>query len=209
MSYGVDTTRPVELRPNGPDKRTQWAILKSDGFLHVITASVYRYDNEYETAGTIYVHIGCSTMIKDTVRDGEGEWDAIRRVVTTWQQEQRDADHAEALAMVEALEVTAARRALNIFPLDRELTDRETAMVEAYRRGEMIKAPSMAISPRFDREDYPMRGHAGRPSDRVTHFSRLINGNRFDFSRIIWGDGGTTFRVHDGGTMNVLHEWNV
>lgn len=98
--YGVDVTRPVELRPNGPDKRTQWAILKSDGFLHVITASVWRYDGGMEPRGTLNVHIGCSTLITDTVRDDESEWDAIRRVVATWQAEQREADHAEALAMV-------------------------------------------------------------------------------------------------------------
>lgn len=110
----------------------------------------------------------------------------------------------------EIASVEAARQALNLFPFNRPLTARESAMVEAYRRGEMIKAPAMAISPRFDVESYGMRGHAGRRSDRVTHFSRLINGNRFDFSRIVWGDTGeTTLRVYEGRTTNVLHEWTV
>lgn len=100
MNEGIDTTRPVQLRPNGPDKRTAYAVLKSDGFLHVVDASVWRYEGGMMPVGTLEVHIGCSTLITDMVRDGESEWDAIRRVVTTWQQEQRDADHAEALAMV-------------------------------------------------------------------------------------------------------------
>lgn len=110
MNYGVDVTRPAQLRPNGPDKRTEYAVLKADGFLHVITASVWRYDGGFEPKGTLNVHIGCSTLVTDMVRDGESEWDAIRRVVTTWQQAQRDADHAAALeimAMVDAQLVEA------------------------------------------------------------------------------------------------------
>lgn len=99
MNYGVDTTRPVELRPNGPDKRTRWAVPMQDGFLHTITASVYRYDTEHESAGTLYVHIGCGVLLTDRVQDGESEWDAIIRVVTTWQRNVRNADHAEALVM--------------------------------------------------------------------------------------------------------------
>jgi hypothetical protein len=93
MNHGIDTTRPEHLTPYIP------AVLKADGYLHTVTASHYVYDNEFEVAGTLYVWIGCSTMIKDAVRDGEYHWDAIKRVVATWKREQCEADHIKAIVM--------------------------------------------------------------------------------------------------------------
>ena len=77
----------------------------------------------------------------------------------------------------------------------------ETATVEP------TPVPAMVIGKRFDVEKYGMRGHANRRSDVVTHWSRRINGKRFDFSRVVWAEGGRTVRVFQGGTTNVLHEW--
>lgn len=100
MRYSVDTTKPVQLYPNTPGGRGEYAVPGRDGYLHVVTASVYRHDLEWGPAGTLNVHIGCSVLITDMVREDETEWQAIERVVTTWQAEQLEADHAEVLTMV-------------------------------------------------------------------------------------------------------------
>jgi hypothetical protein len=100
---GADVTRPVQLTPTDPTtKRGEWWVPKADGYMHHISAS------HMVATGELWVHIGCSTLITDTVRDGETHWEAIRRVVTTWQAEQREADHAEALAMVAEMEQETA-----------------------------------------------------------------------------------------------------
>lgn len=67
-------------------------------------------------------------------------------------------------------------------------------------------APKMKLSPRYNHETYSLRGHSGRKSDRVTRYSRKINGKAFEFSKIQWGVGGTTIRAYQAGTANILHE---
>jgi hypothetical protein len=130
MNYGIDTTQPAQLTPNIP------GVLKSDGYVHAVSAHHYVYDNEFEVAGTLYVWIGCSTLIKDTVRTGENHWDAIKRVVATWKREQCEADHAE------ALEINAPAPFNLLAPTDDEMAVLETNMggAEATKRGALEAA---------------------------------------------------------------------
>jgi hypothetical protein len=89
-----------ELTPNIP------AVLKSDGYLHTVTASHYETAGQFDVAGTLYVWIGCSTMIVDSVRADENHWAAIKRVVATWKREQCEADHAIALGMADGVDLS-------------------------------------------------------------------------------------------------------
>lgn len=121
MIDGVDATRPVQLTPNEPGTRSEWWVPMADGYMHHVTASVWRYANEWYPVGTINVHIGCGVLITDTVRDGETEWQALARVVYTWQAETREADHAAALeimAMVDAQMVEANHPAETPAPVE-------------------------------------------------------------------------------------------
>jgi hypothetical protein len=68
-------------------------------------------------------------------------------------------------------------------------------------------APKMIIGERYDVGGYNVRGFEGRPSDRVTHHSRKINGKTFDFVRVHWAAGTTTIQAYEGGTTNQLHRW--
>jgi|GEM_PF-7065713 len=80
---------------------------------------------------------------------------------------------------------------------------------EAIIAAVVIETPApkkMKISPRYNHEAYGMRGHSGRKSDRVTRYSRKINGKAFEFSRIQWAAGGTTLRAYEAGTANIVHE---
>lgn len=89
--------------------------------------------------------------------------------------------------------------------------DRVTLGSDGYAHGYTPVAPGklarVEIQPRTGMETYPMRGHSGRKSDVVTSWSRVINGKTFDFSRIVWSEGGTTLRVFVGGKTTQLHTW--
>lgn len=70
--------------------------------------------------------------------------------------------------------------------------------------------PMPKISPRLRGEKIRMRGTADRKSDTGFSFMRRIAGKEFDFSIIRWagGDEGSTITVREGGTTNVLKEFN-
>jgi hypothetical protein len=64
------------------------------------------------------------------------------------------------------------------------------------------------ITDRAIAEAYRMRSvKGGYPGDWVERRESVINGKRFEFSRIKWGDGSVTVRAHKAGTTIVLHEW--
>lgn len=89
--------------------------------------------------------------------------------------------------------------------------DRVTLGSDGYACGYTPVTPGklarVEIQPRTGLGTYPMGGHVGRKSDMVTSWSRVINGKTFDFSRIVWSEGGTTLRVFVGGKTTQLHTW--
>lgn len=51
------------------------------------------------------------------------------------------------------------------------------------------------------RESYRMRSCAAYPGDRVQVREWLINGKRYEFTRIAWGDGSVTVRAYRDGQV--------
>lgn len=69
----------------------------------------------------------------------------------------------------------------------------------------------LIMSRRVERERYTMRTSDTYPGDRVERHVRGINGHRYEFSRIVWGDGSVTvtaYRVTDGRS-EIVHEWTT
>lgn len=56
-------------------------------------------------------------------------------------------------------------------------------------------------------ERYRMRSSAQYPGDQVTREAREINGKRFEFSHIVWGDGSITVRAYRGNSAEPFREW--
>ncbi|MFI6861327.1 hypothetical protein ACIBKZ_15730 [Streptomyces sp. NPDC050421] len=77
--------------------------------------------------------------------------------------------------------------------------------------GESTAVPKLHIGRRYSEERYGMRGTSKRPSDRVTRWTRRINGTAYEFSRVAWegGRGGHTLSVCLAGTTTTVHEWAV
>ncbi|MFF4283030.1 hypothetical protein ACFY0Z_30135 [Streptomyces kronopolitis] len=67
--------------------------------------------------------------------------------------------------------------------------------------------PGIQFGEIYDVQHYPMRGTADGRSDWVEARSRIINGKRFDFSRVHWACGGVTVRAWVGDKSTVLHQW--
>jgi hypothetical protein len=67
--------------------------------------------------------------------------------------------------------------------------------------------PMVKVSDRYNIENYRMRGSSTYKGDWVKGHSRKINGKAFDFTKIRWADGSVTVRALEGGTTNVLHEF--
>lgn len=60
----------------------------------------------------------------------------------------------------------------------------------------------MAFAPVVEREAYRMRSvPGGYPGDWVERRVRLINGTRYEFARIVWGDGSVTLQAGVAGRM--------
>ncbi|AUG87253.1 hypothetical protein KGG77_gp15 [Streptomyces phage Omar] len=69
--------------------------------------------------------------------------------------------------------------------------------------------PDFLIGERFAQEDYRMRSvPGGYPGDEVHHHSRVINGTRYEFTRIAWGDGLVTVGVSKEGEVDYLHHFH-
>lgn len=67
---------------------------------------------------------------------------------------------------------------------------------------------SMSFTQLINVEQYRMRSSAQYPGDWVTRRVRLINGVRFEFVRIVWGDGSVTVRAHRGRNgCHMFREW--
>lgn len=76
--------------------------------------------------------------------------------------------------------------------------------------GEMVAWKSVKISKRFGQESYRMRSvPGGYKGDYVKCWSRNINGQTFDFSRIYWnaGQDGSTLRCRRPATGEMIHEF--
>lgn len=57
-------------------------------------------------------------------------------------------------------------------------------------------------------ESYRMRSvPGGYPGDHVRRHERVINGRRYEFSRIAWGDGSVTVRAYFAGGGDPFREW--
>lgn len=67
-------------------------------------------------------------------------------------------------------------------------------------------AKTVKIGERHGFENYGMRGHSGRRSDRVTRYNRKIGAQTFEFSRVQWAAGGTTLRAYVKGSATPVHE---
>ena len=67
---------------------------------------------------------------------------------------------------------------------------------------------AFTIGARTEIESYGMRGTRTRPSDLVERHVRLINGSRYEFSRIRWADGSVTVKVTPYNRTNILHRWD-
>lgn len=65
----------------------------------------------------------------------------------------------------------------------------------------------LVMSRRVECERYTMRTSDTYPGDRVERHVRGINGHRYEFSRIVWGDGSVTIRVHRYNSTDLVHEW--
>lgn len=66
----------------------------------------------------------------------------------------------------------------------------------------------MAFTTLISTEQYRMRASAQYPGDRVKRRVREINGRRYEFTRIVWGDGSVTVRAYRGRDGNDLfREW--
>ncbi|WJN62613.1 hypothetical protein [Streptomyces phage phiScoe1] len=64
------------------------------------------------------------------------------------------------------------------------------------------------IGSKTDVERYRMRSVlGGYRGDYVTTHTREINGKRFDFTRIEWGDDTVTVSASVAGTTRTLHFW--
>ncbi len=63
------------------------------------------------------------------------------------------------------------------------------------------------ISERRRVENYRMRSSADYPGDLVERHERVINGHRYEFSRVQWGDGSVSVRSWIGGTTITTHDW--
>jgi hypothetical protein len=83
-------------------------------------------------------------------------------------------------------------------------------VLQAVRSG-WWKGRDVIIGGREGVEAYRMRsvaGPNGYRGDYVEHHTRVINGKRFEFARIAWGDGGVTVYVTPYNRTNRLHEWS-
>lgn len=59
---------------------------------------------------------------------------------------------------------------------------------------------AFTIGPVTHAETYRLRSvPGGYPGDIVKCHDRVINGKRFSFSRITWGDGSVTVRAYEAG----------
>ena len=66
-----------------------------------------------------------------------------------------------------------------------------------------------SIGPRTEVEDYRMRSVAGGyVGDLVHHHEREINGTRYRFTHIRWGDGDVTFIVRTSDSPDFVHRWD-
>lgn len=66
---------------------------------------------------------------------------------------------------------------------------------------------TFTIGARTEVESYGMRGTRTRPSDQVDRHVRIINGTRYEFSRIRWADGSVTIRAYQGRSAEPFREW--
>jgi hypothetical protein len=61
------------------------------------------------------------------------------------------------------------------------------------------------IGARQERETYRMRSSAEYQGDYVESHARWINGRKFDFTRIFWGDGTVSVSATPYGRTDILH----
>lgn len=58
-----------------------------------------------------------------------------------------------------------------------------------------------------DNETYRMRSSPTYKGDRVQRRVWEFNGKRFEFTRIVWGDGSVTVRAYAGESPEPFREW--
>jgi hypothetical protein len=67
----------------------------------------------------------------------------------------------------------------------------------------------ISIGPRTDVEEYRMRSVVGGyRGDKVHHHDREINGTRYRFTHIRWGDGDVTLIVRTDDSSEHQHRWD-
>lgn len=66
----------------------------------------------------------------------------------------------------------------------------------------------MAFATLIDSESYRIRSSPTYKGDRVERRYWLINGKRFESTRITWGDGSVTVRMYFGASAEPFREWS-
>lgn len=99
------------------------------------------------------------------------------------------------------------------YPVTKALASNGSAWAMAVNTaGNLVSWKTVKTSNRFGMDQYRMRSvPGGYLGDYVKHYSRVINGKTYSFSRIFWGagHGGVTLKVYEGQSTKVLKEWYV